>query len=78
MCELKLISLHADLVKVAALIKAQKHNIIRSSWIHDCIVQHEVDLGRPRLLLPPEPRYSEQRAGCINNCLLFTVICSMF
>ena len=61
----------ADLVKVAALKKAQKQNIIRSSWLNDCIVQHERDAGRPRLLLPLEPRYLETENPISNQLLIY-------
>ena len=45
------------LVKVAALEKLRKLDIIRPSWLLDCIKQSEVDSGEPRLLLPLEPVY---------------------
>ncbi|MCJ1396834.1 DNA ligase (ATP) [Xylographa trunciseda] len=45
------------LVKVAALEKFGKLDIIRPSWLLDCIRQSEVDSGRPRLLLPLEPAH---------------------
>ena len=43
------------LVKVAAVEKAQKLDVIRPSWLFDCIQQSNTDTGRPRLLLPLEP-----------------------
>jgi hypothetical protein len=43
-------------VKVASLQKAGKKDIIRPSWIFDCIKQNEVDAGMARLVLPLEPR----------------------
>ncbi|KAK4997840.1 DNA ligase (ATP) [Elasticomyces elasticus] len=48
-----------DLVKVASLVKRGERNVIRPSWILDCIAQNEVDarLGRPSLLLPFEPQH---------------------
>lgn len=43
------------LVKVASLIKRDERNIVRPSWLYDCVRQGELDLGRPGLLLPFEP-----------------------
>ncbi|MCJ1388191.1 DNA ligase (ATP) [Xylographa bjoerkii] len=45
------------LVKVAALEKSRKLDIIRPSWLLDCIKQSENDSGKPRLLLPLEPAH---------------------
>lgn len=44
-------------VKVAALDKAGKVDVIRPSWLFDCIKQSETDVGRSQLLLPLEPRH---------------------
>ncbi|WEW60983.1 DNA ligase (ATP) [Emydomyces testavorans] len=44
-------------VKVASVQKAAKENIIRPSWLFDCIKQNEVDTGLPDLLIPLEPRH---------------------
>ncbi|EEP80221.1 conserved hypothetical protein [Uncinocarpus reesii 1704] len=44
-------------VKVASIQKAAKENIVRPSWLLDCIKQNEADLGLPDLLLPLEPRH---------------------
>ncbi|KAI9820978.1 MAG: DNA ligase (ATP) [Thelocarpon impressellum] len=44
-------------VKVASLQKSGKQDIIRPSWLFDCIDQNEVDAGRVRILLPFEPRH---------------------
>ncbi|KAL8832435.1 MAG: hypothetical protein Q9191_000255 [Dirinaria sp. TL-2023a] len=44
-------------VSVASLIKRGKTNIIRQSWILDCIAQTEADGNRPRMLLPLEPKH---------------------
>ncbi|KAK5011484.1 hypothetical protein LTR28_001693 [Elasticomyces elasticus] len=51
--------LYFYLVKVASLVKRGERNVIRSSWILDCIAQNEVDarFGRPSLLLPFEPQH---------------------
>lgn len=43
-------------VKVASLQKSGQSNIIRPSWLLDCIKQNEVDAGLPDFLLPFEPR----------------------
>lgn len=44
-------------VPVASLIKRGEVDITRSSWILDCIQQTASDGGRPRMLLPLEPRH---------------------
>ncbi|KAK5687311.1 DNA ligase (ATP) [Elasticomyces elasticus] len=43
------------LVKVASVQKRDERNIIRPSWLFDCIRQSELDVGRTSLLLPLEP-----------------------
>ncbi|RDW62969.1 DNA ligase (ATP) DNL4 [Aspergillus mulundensis] len=44
-------------VKAASLQKSGEVDIIRPSWILDCIKQSEVDAGLPDFLLPLEPRH---------------------
>lgn len=44
-----------NLVKVASIVKAGLHSIVRPAWLLDCIKQAEIDVGRPRFLLPFEP-----------------------
>ena len=44
-------------MKAASLQKQGTVDIIRPSWILDCIRQSEIDAGLPDLLLPFEPRY---------------------
>ncbi|KAB8266860.1 DNA ligase 4 [Aspergillus minisclerotigenes] len=44
-------------VKAASLQKSGNVNIIRPSWILDCIRQSEIDAGLPDSLLPLEPRH---------------------
>ena len=44
-------------VKAASLQKKGDIDIIRPSWILDCIKQSEIDAGLPDLLLPLEPGY---------------------
>ncbi|PYH44556.1 putative C6 transcription factor (NirA) [Aspergillus saccharolyticus JOP 1030-1] len=44
-------------VKAASLQKTGEVDIIRPSWILDCIRQSEIDAGLPDLLLPLEPRH---------------------
>ncbi|KAL2829967.1 ATP dependent DNA ligase domain-containing protein [Aspergillus cavernicola] len=44
-------------VKAASLQKSGNVDIIRPSWLLDCIRQNEVDAGLPDLLLPLEPRH---------------------
>ncbi|OJJ50946.1 hypothetical protein ASPZODRAFT_148327 [Penicilliopsis zonata CBS 506.65] len=44
-------------VKVASVQKSGKDNVLRPSWILDCVKQNEVDVGLPDLLLPLEPRH---------------------
>ncbi|KAL4741955.1 DNA ligase 4 [Aspergillus similis] len=47
--------LPAGTVKAASLQKSGDVDIIRPSWILDCIKQSEIDAGLPDLLLPLEP-----------------------
>ncbi|KAI2728363.1 hypothetical protein CBS147354_2283 [Penicillium roqueforti] len=44
-------------VKVASLQKSGEQDIIRPSWLIDCVKQNEIDAGLPDLLLPFEPRH---------------------
>ncbi|KAL8768931.1 MAG: hypothetical protein Q9209_004986 [Squamulea sp. 1 TL-2023] len=44
-------------VKVAAQIKAGDVDVVRPSWIFDCIKQAEVERENPTFLLPLEPRH---------------------
>ena len=44
-------------VKVAALIKTGEVDIVRPSWIFDCIKQAEVERENPIFLLPLEPQH---------------------
>ncbi|EFR03192.1 DNA ligase 4 [Nannizzia gypsea CBS 118893] len=44
-------------VKVASLQKSALENVIRPSWIFDCIEQNELDTGEDDVLLPLEPRH---------------------
>jgi len=44
-------------VPVASLMERGELDIVRPSWILDCIQQTESDKGRPRMLLPLEPRH---------------------
>ncbi|KAL4796030.1 ATP dependent DNA ligase domain-containing protein [Aspergillus venezuelensis] len=44
-------------VKVASLQKGGEVDIIRPSWILDCIKQSEIDAGLPDLILPLEPKH---------------------
>ena len=46
-----------NLVKVASMQKRDERNLIRPSWLYDCVKQSELDLGRPSLLLPLEPHH---------------------
>ena len=46
-----------NLVKVASLSKLDQRNIIRPSWLLDCVKQGELDIDRPSLLLPLEPQH---------------------
>ncbi|KAI9852197.1 MAG: DNA ligase (ATP) [Thelocarpon superellum] len=50
-------------VKVASLQKLGTKDIIHASWLFDCITQHEVDRGRPTLLLSLEPRSVSRLGG---------------
>ncbi|KAJ5101780.1 Nucleic acid-binding OB-fold-containing protein [Penicillium alfredii] len=44
-------------VKVASLQKSGQSNIIRPSWLLDCVSQNTKDAGLPDFLLPFEPRH---------------------
>ncbi|KAJ5783003.1 Nucleic acid-binding OB-fold [Penicillium paradoxum] len=44
-------------VKVASLQKNGQQNIIRPSWLLDCVKQNVIDAGLPDLLLPFEPKH---------------------
>lgn len=59
-CSLRLdILALADLsgtVPVASLQKKGTHNIVKSSWVLDCLDQRGSDAGLPDLILPIEPR----------------------
>lgn len=46
-----------NLVKVASLHKKDQRNIVKPSWLVDCVKQSEIDVGRSRFLLPFEPRH---------------------
>jgi DNA ligase-4 len=43
-------------VKVASLLKSGNCNIVKPSWLFDCVKQNEKDAGLPDFLLPFEPR----------------------
>ena len=47
----------ANLVQVNALKKRGTHNVIRPSWIFECIQQNENERDGPPFLLPFEPRH---------------------
>jgi DNA ligase-4 len=44
-------------IKVRSIKKEGKMNIVRPSWLFDCIKQSEIDFGRPQFLLPMEPNH---------------------
>ncbi|GAB7343872.1 hypothetical protein MBLNU457_1835t2 [Dothideomycetes sp. NU457] len=44
-----------NVVKVASIKKSNDRNIIKPSWILDCVHQAEKDSGRPAFILPFEP-----------------------
>ncbi|KAJ5140020.1 Nucleic acid-binding OB-fold [Penicillium atrosanguineum] len=44
-------------VKVASLLKSANSNIVKPSWLIDCVKQNEKDAGLPDLILPFEPRH---------------------
>ena len=46
-----------NLVKVASIQKRNERNIIRPSWLLDCVKQSEIDIGKPSFLLPLEPEH---------------------
>ncbi|KAK5167703.1 DNA ligase (ATP) [Saxophila tyrrhenica] len=46
-----------NLVKVASLKKKDQQNLVRPSWLLDCVKQSEIDIGRPSYLLPFEPQH---------------------
>lgn len=43
-------------LKASTVQKEGKHNIIKPSWLFDCIEQSQMDKGRSTFLLPYEPR----------------------
>lgn len=45
-----------DLFKSVSLQKSGRHSIVRPLWLFDCIRQSQIDAGRPRLVVPFEPR----------------------
>ena len=47
-------------VKVASLQKGAKEDIVRPSWLYDCIRQAQTDSGFSGLLVPLEPRFVDQ------------------
>ena len=69
------LDIHADLlegtVPVASLIKRGEVDIVRPSWLLDCIEQTTTDGDRPRMLLPFEPRHMffarDESAGIIDH-----------
>lgn len=48
-------------MKVASLQKHGDSNLIKPSWILDCVKQNEKDAGLSDYLLPFEPRYLQSR-----------------
>jgi DNA ligase 4 len=57
-----------NLVKVASLKKNDRRNIVRPSWLLDCVRQAEIDVERSSYLLPYEPQHlfhtkAEDREG---------------
>ena len=46
-----------ETVQVASRIKHGDADVIRPSWLFDCINQANTDVGRSRFQLPLEPRY---------------------
>ena len=44
-------------IKVRSIKKEGKMNIVRPSWLFDCIKQSETDLERPPFVLPMEPNH---------------------
>lgn len=48
-------------MKVASLQKHGDINLIKPSWVLDCVKQNEKDAGLSDYLLPFEPRYFESK-----------------
>ncbi|KAF2102458.1 DNA ligase 4 [Rhizodiscina lignyota] len=46
-----------NLPKAASIKKYGRENVVRPSWLFDCVKQVETDVGRPNYLLPMEPRH---------------------
>lgn len=46
-----------NLVKVASIQKRDQRNLVRPSWLFDCVKQSELDVGRSALVLPFEPQH---------------------
>ena len=64
-------------VQVASRIKHADADIVRSSWLLDCIGQADSDGARPTLLMPFEPRYVETKSYGLTADTLHLVICSL-
>jgi DNA ligase-4 len=44
-------------VKVASLIKSERMNVVKPAWLLDALMQSEVDVWKPRFLLPFEKKH---------------------
>lgn len=64
-------------VQVASRIKHGDADIVRSSWLLDCIGQADSDGTRPTLLMPLEPRYVESKSHWLRADTLYLVTCSL-
>ncbi|RDW94914.1 DNA ligase-3 [Coleophoma crateriformis] len=46
-----------NVVKVASLVKAGITNVVKGTWVLDCLRQAEIDVGKERFLVPFEPSH---------------------
>ena len=64
-------------VQVASRIKHGDADIVRSSWLSDCIGQADSDGARPTLLMPFEPRFVKTKSYRLRADTLYLVTCSL-
>lgn len=57
-------------MKVASLQKHGDNNLVKPSWVLDCVKQNEKDAGLPDYLLPFEPRYFQSKYRLNSQALI--------
>ena len=63
---------------MASLLKRGEENIIRPSWLIDCVKQNEKDAGMPDFLLPFEPRYVSMARNASRKLISMALIGTCF